>query len=206
MTLTNAYASLDEFLAQPDIKSDEPVDDVFIESLLDSASRDGVDAYTGSWFYAYTQTRTYDMPKKGRELELDAPLLSVTTLTNGDGTIIPASLYQLRPYNGPHYTSIKLNASSSVIWTPGLSGDTEGVITVAGKWGYVDRTASDPASRAVIASTNSACLAIAVSAYKKRYGVGVEGVAKVTGAGVVITPSGIPPEAKISLDPLRRLL
>ena len=44
---------------------------------------------------------------------------------------------------------------------------------------------------------------IALAAYKKRYGVGVDGVAKVTGAGVVITPAGIPADAKQILDRLR---
>lgn len=199
-----AYATLAEFLAQPDIQSTEPVDDVYIEDLLDRASRDGVDAYTGQWFYAYTQTRTYDVPK-GRELVLDAPLLSVTTLTNGDGTVLANTDYLLRPANSVHATSIKLKATAGVVWLTDDDGEDEDVISVAGTWGYVDRDATDPESLRVISATKSACLAIALSAYKKRYGVGAEGAATVTGAGVVITPQGIPADAKQRLDSLRRL-
>jgi len=199
MSLTNSYATLSEFLAQPEITSAAPVDDVFIEDILQRASR-AVDTYCGTWFYADTQTRTYDLPR-GRELELDAPLLAVTTLTNGDGVAITSTEYNLLPKNGPHYWFIKLKSSSTTLWQPSTNGDTESVVTVAGSWGYVNRTATTPASVKAILNTTDACLAIALAAYKKRYGIGVEGVATVTGAGVVITPRGIPTEAKQLLTP-----
>ena len=204
MTLT-AYATLAEFLAQPDILSSEPVDDVYIEDLLERASRDGVDAHTGHWYYAYTQTRTFDAPR-GRELVFDVPLLSVTTVTNGNGTVIDAADYNLLPYNGPHYTSLRLKVSPGLVWETSTAGDREGVVTVAGSWGYVDRDATDPESLRVISATKSACLAIALSAYRKRYGQGVEGVATVTGAGVVITPQGMPADARQRLAPYVRHL
>ncbi len=204
MSLTNSYATLAEFLAQPEIKSDEPRDDEFVEDLLERASR-ASDAYCQTWFYADTQTRTYDMPK-GRCLELDAPLLTVTTLTNGDGTIIAATEYNLWPYNGPNHSQIRIKQSSSTIWQPATAGDTEDVISVAGTWGYIDRKATDPESVAVILNTKEAVLTIALAAYKRRYGLGMEGVAQVTGAGVVITPRGIPVDAKRLLEPYRRLL
>lgn len=204
--MTNTvYASVQEFLAHPDISSNEPADDTFIAALLERASRDGVDGYTGQWFYAYEQTRMFDAPQ-GRELFLDAPLLSVTSLTNGDGTTIAATDYTLRPNNGPHRTSIRLKATSSVAWVTDSNGDAEGVIEVTGRWGYVDRDATDPESRRVISATKTACLQIALATYKKRYGVGAEGVATVTAAGVVITPNGIPVDAKERLEPLKALL
>ena len=184
--ITNGYATLDEFLGQLDSASDKPIDDIYVEQLLERASRE-FDGDTQHWFYASTQTRTYDLPS-GRELELDAPLLSVTTLTNGDGTTIAASAYNLTPYNGPHKTCLKLKSSSTVMWQPSTAGDTEGVVTLAGAWGYVDRTATTPESAAVIANTKAAVLALALAVYKKRYGVGSDGVATITGAGVVITP------------------
>ena len=204
MPLSHSYARLDEFLSLPDITSEAPADNVFIEDLLNRASR-AVDVHTGQWFYASTQTRRFNLPR-GRELKLDAPLLSVTALTNGDDTAIAASAYDLLPYNGPHRTALKLLASSTTYWQPALGGDTEGVIDVAGSWGYVDRTATDPESLIVITNTTDACLKIALSEYKKRYGMGVDGVATVTGAGVVITPRGIPAEAKLLLDVYKRLL
>jgi len=185
MTVT-AYATLDEFKAQPEITSADAVDDIYINALLERASRE-FDGDTQHWFYAYTQTRHYDLPH-GRELELDAPLLAVTTLTNGDDTTIPSTEYNLFPYNGPHHTAIKLKINSVYIWQQGLNADIEGVVDVAGSWGYVDRTATDPESLRVISNTKTAVLALALAVYRKRYGVGAEGAATITGAGVVITP------------------
>ncbi len=192
MSLTSSYATLAEFKAQPGITSQDAVDDEYIEDLLERAARE-FDGDTQFWFYAYTDTRTFDMPK-GRCLELDAPLLTVTTLTNGDGTIIAATEYNLWPYNGPNHSQIRIKQSSSTIWQPATAGDTEDVVSVAGTWGYVDRTATDPESVAAIYNSRVAVLALAQAVYKRRYGVESEGVARITGAGVVIMPSDKPKE------------
>ena len=169
------YATLAEFLALPDITSTEAVDDTFIEDLLERASRE-FDGDTGHWFYANTQTRRYDLPK-GRCLELDAPLLAVTTLTNGDGTVVASTEYDLTPFNGPHATAIELHADSTTTWQPTTGARTRGVIYVTGSWGYVDRAATDPFAGIVVSNSKAAVLALAQAVYKKRYGVGVEGVA-----------------------------
>lgn len=186
MALTNAYASLDEFLAQPDINSSDPVDDVYINDLLDRASRE-FDGDTGSWYFASTQTRYFDLPNT-RRLKLDAPLLSVTTLTNGDGTTIAADQFFGWPYQGPHFTNIELQPVSTIYWQLGTSSSPKRAVSVVGSWGYVDRAATDPESLIVISNTKAAVLALALSVYKKRYGQGAEGIATITGGGVVITP------------------
>jgi hypothetical protein len=185
MTVT-AYATLDEFTGQLEATSSAPVDDIYINALLERASRE-FDGDTQHWFYAYTQTRTFDLPLS-RELVLDAPLLTVTTLTNGDSTTIPSTEYNLLPYNGPHHNAVKLKVNSVYIWQYGANAATEGVVSVAGSWGYVDRAATDPESLRVISNTKTAVLALALAVYRKRYGVGTEGAATITGAGVVITP------------------
>ena len=200
-----AYASIDEFLAQPEVKSDDPVDDIYINDLLLRASRDGVDSYCQTWFYADTRTLSFVLPTS-RRLYVDTPLLTVTTLTNGDGQVIPATEFFLWPYNDPSHSYLELYPISQYYWLPSLTKLDRSSVTVAGTWGEVDRAATDPRSLAVISATKSACLSIALSAYKKRYGQGVEGVAQVTGAGVVITPRGIPAEAKQLLAPYRRML
>lgn len=190
MALTNSYATLDEFLSLPEYDSNKPADDVFIERLLERCSRE-FDGDTGHWFYAHQNTRRYDVPR-GRALELDAPLLSVTALTNGDGTNITSDEYRLYPLNGPHYSEIRLTKVSGVQWLMSNDGDDEGVITVRGAWGYVDRTATDPESMAPIVNSRSAVLSLALSVYKRRFGVGTDGAATITGAGVVITPRDKP--------------
>lgn len=182
-----AYATLPEFVGQLEANSHAPVDDAWITGLLLDCSRE-FDQDTGFWFYAYTQTRAYDVPRRGRVLKLDAPLLSVTTLLNGTGTAIAASEYKLWPYNGPHKTEIRIIQSSNTIWESATAGDTEGVIEVTGTWGYVDRNATDPESLTPIATSKKAVLYLATALYRKRYGLGTTGATTVTGAGVVITP------------------
>jgi hypothetical protein len=186
MATVNAYATLDELLGSLEAKSHAPEDDVWIERLLERCSRE-FDGDTQSWFYASTQTRYYDLPR-GRCLELDAPLLTLTSLLNGTGTAITASDYTLRPYNGPHHSEIRLTQSSSLFWESATSGDTEGVIAVTGSWGYVNRASTDPESARIVSNTKTAVLALALAVYRKRYGVGTDGAATITGAGVVITP------------------
>ena len=204
MTLTNSYVALDEFLALPEMESAEPGDDVFIERLLERCSRE-FDGDTGQWFYAHQQVRTYDVPK-GRCLELDAPLLSVTTITNGDDTTIESTEYLLYPLNSPNKYEIRIKQNSSVLWKYNSGGETEGVITVNGQWGYVDRDSTDPESMMPILNSKSAVLALALAVYKRRYGVGAEGLATVTGAGVVITPRDKSPEYWSIVNRYKRLL
>lgn len=205
MAVTNGYAELAEFLALPENTSAKPVDDVFIERLLERCSRE-FDGDTGHWFYAHQATRTYDVPK-GRCLILDAPLLSVTSITNGDDTTVESTEYNLYPLNGPNKAEIRLKQSSTTIWQPSASSaDTEGVITVRGEWGYVDRDSTDPESMMPILNSKSAVLALALSVYKRRHGVNTEGAATVTGAGVVITPRDKSPEYWSIVNRYKRLL
>src|SRR3990167_315566 len=185
------------------MESAQPSDDVFVERLLERCSRE-FDGDTGNWFYAHQQARNYDMPR-GRCLELDAPLLSVTSITNGDDTTIESTEYLLYPLNGPNKAEIRIKQSSAVIWQ--MSGaDTEGVITVRGEWGYVDRDSTDPESMTPILNSKSAVLALALAVYKRRYGVNTECVAQVTGAGVVITPRDKSPEYWSIVNRYKRLL
>lgn len=204
MALTNSYVTLDEFMSLPDIRSNEPADDVFIERLLERCSRE-FDGDTGHWFYAHQDTRHFDVPS-GRCLELDAPLLAVTSVTNGDDTNIAATEYNLRPPNGPHYTEIVIKKTSAVQWTLDSGGDDEGVIAVRGTWGYVDRSATDPESVAPILNSKAAVMALALAIYKRRHGVGTDGVATVTGAGVVIKPRDKSPEYLSIVERYRRHL
>jgi hypothetical protein len=180
-----AYATLPEFVDQLEAGAG-PVDDTYIEALLARASRE-FDGDTQHHFYADTRTRRYDLPRT-RCLELDAACLSVTRLTNGDGTYIESTEYDLTPYNGPHHTALELHSDSTTYWQAGSGGRTRGVVYVTGAWGYVDRAATDPESLRIVANTKTATLALATNVYKKRYGAGTDGAATITGAGVVITP------------------
>lgn len=63
-------------------------------------------------------------------LYLDHPLLSLTTLTNGDGVVISASDYRLWPLNKGAKLEIRLK--STAYW----NFDSDGIIRVDGIWGW----------------------------------------------------------------------
>lgn len=176
-----AYVTPIDFLvfAAPNA-TDNPVDDHTIGQILDAASA-YIDRHTRRRFEAVTATRYYDVPR-GRELRLDADLLAITTLTNGDGTVIASGDYLLIPQNAEPYYAIRLKAASGLAWMADADGETDGVISVAGSWGYSSEPPED---------IQMACLLIARNIYRSRTGE-TEGAATVTGAGVVITPQSVP--------------
>lgn len=93
--------------------------------------------FCGRVFLPFVQTRTYDVdtpPVHGARLELDADLLEVTTLTNGDSSTITSGQYRLITPNLYPKTAIELLPSSGQVWT--YSTDWQGAISVAGVWGY----------------------------------------------------------------------
>lgn len=195
MAITNGYATLDQFKMLKDISSNDAADDIYIEDLIERASR-MVDSICGRWFYADTQTRYFDVPRPAsRELVLDADLLTVTTLTNGDTTVITSADYNLLPFNGYPKRSIKLKASSVYYWAMDSSANVEGVISVAGTWGFVSRSATDARSARVILNTAFATLRIAQMWYHDRFGQNLGGNTIITAAGIVQTPAGAVPKA-----------
>ncbi len=193
MTITNGYATLAQAKDHKRISSTDATDDGVIEGMVEDASR-LIDAICNRWFYTYTQTRTFDVPSS-RELRLDADLLAITTLTNGNGDVIAAADYNLIPKNSPPYYAVRLKELSTTAWRFSSTYGAELVITIAGSWGFVDRTAIDPVSVRAINATKRACLDIAAMWYEERFGQNTGGVATITGAGVVITPQGAVPKS-----------
>lgn len=141
MTTLNSYATLAEYKAYTTARGQtattDTADDAVIESLLKAISR-YVDAQTARWFYPRIETRYFDVPYS-RELIVDADLLEVLSITNGDGTLIPSTEYSLRPRNqSPHFI-IRLVDNSTYYWASDGSGNTHDVIEVTGVWGYHNR-------------------------------------------------------------------
>jgi len=182
MTIPHGYTTLEAMKRYFRAASTDADDDTVIEGLVEAVSR-YLDDLTLRTFYARAETRLFDLPP-GRELRLDDDLLTVTTLTNGDGVEIPVGQYLLLPANVFPKYAIKLKASSTYSWQLSASADWEQVISVAGTWGYVADTPKD---------IEEACQQIVLNAYKRRFGDHVEAVATVTAAGVVITPKDIGP-------------
>jgi hypothetical protein len=140
MTITNGYATLanlkDWLTTRGGQQSYDSADDSMIEQVIEAASR-YIDSETGRTFYPRVETRYYDLPD-GREIWLDDDLLTVTTLTNGDGTVLTTTYYYLYPKNRSPKWKIVMKESSTYSWSYDGYGNTEGVITVVGTWGYHD--------------------------------------------------------------------
>jgi len=171
-------------------------DDALLTSMIETASR-YIDDDTHRTFYARTETHLYDLPE-GNSLYIDDDdLLTVTTLTNGDGVAIPPAGYNLYPLNTYPKHEIRLKWSSNVYWQYSVAGDSEAVISLLGTWGYSTTPPRDIATLA---------MALAHNLYKARFGEGVVGAAQVTAAGVVITPSDLPDWGEKVLEVYRRLV
>ena len=196
MAITNGYCTLANFkLYGIENAGADSDDDAFIEMMIEAASR-YIDAQTGRTFYARTETRYYDVPS-GRTLLFDDDLLTITALTNGDDNTIAATEYNFLPRNVTPYYGLRLTASTSTYFQQDSSGNVEDVISVAGTWGFVASTPDD---------VEQACFEIVKSMYNRRAGQGTEGVATITGAGVVITPRSVPPFAQAVIQRYRKRL
>lgn len=114
---------------------------------------------TGRVFEASADTTRYaDAPLDLNVYDYDGPsyvlllhdigdLCSVTSVTNGDGTVVSASSYITLPrYKTPYY-GIQLKRFSGVVWT--YSTTAEASIAIVGRWSYSTSAPSDIARAAL---------------------------------------------------------
>jgi len=196
MAVVNGYTSLEAVKATRRIKVTDTSDDALLERLITQASR-FIDQETGRTFYARSETRYYDAPDI-RFIWLDDDLLTITSLTNGDGTVIPTSEYFTEPRNTAPKFRICLKAVSSTTWEADSNSSREGVIAVAGTWGY---SASAPAD------IEEACIEIVINAYQNRYGPSrTPGEATSGGAGGAVAPNDVPNKAREIISGYRRMV
>ena len=123
-------------------------DDGWLTTLADSASA-WVDAHcavpSGGFAVATDSVRSFDAcALEDGVLRLDVPLVSLTSLTNGDGTAINKATVRLYPLNGPHYWSIRMLSTG-----PGWQWVQDGLYTVTGKWGW-STSAPTPVKEAAV--------------------------------------------------------
>lgn len=188
--LSNAYCTLADAKNWARITTTDANDDSVLEVLINSASR-YIDREAQRHFYTGTETRLYDVPL-GTELMLDADLQSVTTLTNGDGSIITD--YILLPANDTPKYAIRIKPSTSVTWKGATNGNTLQCISVLGSWGL-----SCPAEIV------EACLMIFKAAYNRRFGENMSSITTITAGGLVVTPEDVPAKALQMIYNQRRI-
>jgi len=199
MSIENGYATLAEYKAWQTVTSTDATDDEVIEDIIEAVSR-YIDGETARTFYARTDTRYFSVPDPAsRQLDLDDDLIAIAEdgLTNGDDNTIAATEYNLIPKNVTPYRAIKLKASSTYYWTYDSDGNTEYVISVEGTWGWAATAPHD---------IRQACLMIAISMYKRRFGENVSSTYKVTAAGIVVTPQDVPSQATAIIRKYNRWL
>lgn len=134
-------------------------------------------------------TRRFDAIRdvEGLTLTLDHDLISITTLTNGNGTVISSGSYILEGLGGERntapYRTIRLKPSSGLSWT--YTTDPENAITLLGRWGY---------STAAPARIAQICYELAAWLYRRRAGskdaAGDRPI--LTGDGAMILPGTVP--------------
>lgn len=171
-------------------------DDTNLLTPLLTRAQKIVETITGRTFESRTETRLFDVPRT-RQLEMDDDLLTVTTLTNGDGAVIAASDYNLIPNNHSPKYAIRLKQSSTASWMPGSGGDTERVISVAGTWGYASDAPDD---------IRHATIRLAHWLYKQKDSVSDLDRPALAPSGFVILPMKIPHDVMSILDDRRRRL
>lgn len=101
-------------------------------------------------FLPLSETRYYSARDRrlggdvdGYDLLLNGDLLSLVSVTNGDGAVLTAEEYTLYPREGAPYTRVRLNLNGSQAWTTDANGDPEGAIQVAGVWATGSRLYGD---------------------------------------------------------------
>lgn len=137
MTARNTYATLAEYKAfvtsRGQTVAADVTDDLIIDSLLEQASR-YIDGKTSRKFYPTIETRSYNLPDY--ELLFDADVLEVITLSNGDGSAIASTEYNLKPANEFPKYGLSLKGSSSVMWESDSNGNNDSVIDLLALYGF----------------------------------------------------------------------
>lgn len=166
-------------------------DDDLIDALIARAQAI-IDNYTGRKFEAATATKYFTVADiEGRYLYLHRyDLLTVTALTNGDGSVIAAENYRLEPHNESPKWAIRLDKDTSWEWT-----DSDSEISIAGTWGMF-ATAPDDIAHA----------AIRLTSFLYRQKDNSQDVERpiITGSGVTIMPTSIPKDVTAILNKYRR--
>lgn len=184
---TVSYATLAELKTYLGIST--TTDDTLLDDIL-VRTKAAIDAYTGRVFLASADTTHYldaCADVDGRTLLLRGDCCAITTVTNGDTTVISSSYYVTEPRNSvtPYY-AITLKSSAPYAWT--YSTEPENAISVLGRWAYSTTPPGDIVQ---------ACLAWAKQEYRGKDSQTIE--AAYAEQGLVTVQPGIPKEVRTKL-------
>lgn len=191
------YASLAdvrEYLGGP-----PTTDNTLLTNLIPRA-QGIINAYTQRVFEASGDTTRYfdaieDVDHLQRTLYLGQnDLCQITTVTNGDSTVLTTSDYTTLPKNYTPYYALKIKLSSSNVWT--YSTTPEDAISISGRWAY-SVTAPD--------DIKHACIRLTVWLYRQKDASSLGDVGSISQSGVVVEPAALPSDVQLILIPYKRL-
>jgi hypothetical protein len=148
------YATREDVKAALDFKESARNNSQIDRALQSSAEK--IEGFTHRKFFPKLATRVFDWPNYQRSypwrLWLNQnEVISVTTLSSG-GVVIPSNQYFLEPANdGPPYTHIDLDRSTSAAWSSGATPQHS--ISIAGLWGFNADTAAAGALASAMTDT-----------------------------------------------------
>lgn len=133
-----SYCTVDDIKGKGRLDIDSTQYDADLDAMLVGISR-RIDRYYGvvdnAFYQTATATRSYEADAVyGRTLVLDMPIITVSSIVNGDAIAVPADDYRLWPRNGRWYNEIRLRENATAISAWGFI--TDGEIAVTGKWGF----------------------------------------------------------------------
>lgn len=182
-----AYITLAEL--KEELGIGEEGDDFILEQKIDAA-QDIIEHLTSRVFEAASSTRYYEWDAvDGLYLELDADLVALTSVVNGDSgaTAIATADITLYPRNeGPPYDRLRLDDGSTSVWEV----DTDYWIAVTGTWGW-SAEAPEPIKQA--------CLRLAAHMYRLRDS-DVFDIVAFPGEGIMQLRQAIPADVQAVLD------
>ncbi len=113
----------------------------------------------------------------------DADLLSVDSLTNGDGASISSTSYWLEPRNGQRFRYIRLRSNAQWIF------NTDGEVSIAGAWGY--STAPDAVIVGCVKETAKYLIDLRLT--------GTADITAMPDLGQLVIPKGMPKHVEVAL-------
>lgn len=111
-------------------------DDAILAGFV-AAAQKILETYCNRVFEAAADTTRYrdaDAHVEGRLLWLDYDLCQITTVTNGDGTVLTTDDYTVRPRNTTPWYALELKQSSASSWT--YDTTPENAIAILGRHAY----------------------------------------------------------------------